>query len=380
MTPYERLCRRGGPVGLALALGGAAGCAPVCYDDGLFQDPDCNQATGVGTGTGESSDSSTGPIGTGTGTEDDGVMTADGESGSSSGGPVLCPGLDEELSYGTLTFQIVVDRSNAMLTMFDGGSRWDDVIDALVDMPNGAVTQRQSTTRFGLSTYHGLQAGCPLIDAMAPQLDAADEIAMLLGMVPAPAGANPVADAIEAVTDDLVADPWDGEKSLVLLLGDEPTTCDVPNPINQVQLAITREAAVTAVEAAYAAGFRTAVVALGDDVAPSFLQNLANAGVGHQTGDPDATFHVTHDDAELASALAQIFDPGRPCDFTLGVGLTLEQAPGCTVTVNGMAVDYDDPNGWSRPDEQTVELQGTACEAIQQGDATVAMVCSCDDV
>ena len=58
----------------------------------------------------------------------------------------------------------------------------------------------------------------------------------------------------------------------------------------------------------------------------------------------------------------------------------LELAPGCTVEVNGMAVDYDDPNGWSRPDEQTVALQGTACEAIQQGDATVEMVCSCDDV
>ena len=60
--------------------------------------------------------------------------------------------------------------------------------------------------------------------------------------------------------------------------------------------------------------------------------------------------------------------------------LPLDLVPGCTVEVNGAAVGYDDPDGWSRPDEQTVTLQGSACEAVQEGDASVEMVCNCDDL
>lgn len=382
MTPYARLRRCGGPLGLALALlaiGPEAGCAPACYDDGLLQQPGCNapeSAGGTGGTTGTSSE--TGPLGTGT--AEGGIMTADGESGGSSDtGPMLCPGIDEELSYGTLTFELVVDQSNQMQAMFDGATRWSDVEDALVDAPGGEVTMRQSTTRFGLAAYNGVQAGCPEIDAVPPQLDAADEIASVFDMG-MPAGANPVADTLEQVTDDLTADAWDGAKTIVLVLGNEPSTCELPAPANALDLSITRNAAEAAVTAAQAAGFPTVVVSVGDDVDPGFLQVLANAGIDHQAGDPDATFYVVHDDQELAAAFAEIFDPGRACSFGLDVALPQELAPGCVVEVNGMAVGYDDPNGWSRPDEQTVELQGTACEAIQQGDATVEMVCSCDDV
>lgn len=378
MTPCARLRRCGGPLGLALALlaiGPEVGCAPACYDDGLNQQPGCEPAA-EGTGAvGGSTDSSTGPIGTGT--AEGGIMTADGSSSDT--GPTLCPSIDEELSYGILTFELVVDQSNQMQAMFDGSPRWSAVEDALVDAPSGEVTQRQSTTRFGLAAYNGVQAGCPEIDAVSPQLDAADEIASVFGMG-MPSGANPVADTLEQVTDDLVADPWDGPKTIVLVLGDEPSTCALPAPANAVELAITRDAAEAAVVAAYAAGFPTVVVSVGDDVDPGFLQVLANAGIDHQAGDPDATFYVALDDQQLADAFAEIFDPGRECSFGLDTALPLELAPGCTVEVNGMAVGYDDPNGWSRPDEQTVALQGTACEAIQQGDATVEMVCSCDDV
>jgi hypothetical protein len=379
MTPYARWGRRGGLFlpALALAMGGAAGCAPDCYDDGLFQTPGCNAAGGDGSDTSTTGTTTeTGIIGTGSG--DTVIMTGDAESGSSTG-PTICPGLDQELSFGTLTFQIVVEQSNAMLVAFDGASRWSAVEDALVDAPDGEVTERQSLTRFGLTAYHGLQAACPDIEAVPPQLDAADEIANVfaLGM---PSGANPVADTIDEVTQDLEVDAWDGEKTIVLVLGDEPTTCAIPAPANALQLAETRDEAEAAVTLAYDAGYPTVVVTLGEDIDAGFLQVLANAGAGHQAGDPDASYYVTHDDSELTAAFAAIFDPGRPCSFLLDLALPLELAPGCTVQVNGMAVDYDDPNGWSRPDEQTLELQGTACEAIQQGDATVEMVCNCDDV
>lgn len=371
---------RAGAKLVALTVVAAAGCTPPCYDDGWFQNAECPpQDTDSVGGTG-----TTGPETTGTETAategvDGGVMTADGESGSSSGGPVLCPSLDEQLSFGTHTFQLVVDQSDPMNLMFDGASRWSAIEDALVDAGDGVVTERQSTTRFGLTSYQGLQAGCPSLATVSPQLDAADEIAALFA-VEMPTGVNPLGDAIEEVTDDLAADPWDGDKSLVLILGDEPSTCQLPAPANALDLAITREAAQVAVEAAFTAGFPTVVVSVGDDVDPGFLQVLANVGAGQQPGDPDAAFFVAQDDQELVTALAQVLTITRACSFTLGQALPMELAPGCTVEVNGAPVGYDDPNGWSRPDEQTLELQGTACEAIQQGDASVEMVCNCDDV
>jgi hypothetical protein len=375
MTPYDRLRRCGGPLGLALTLASAAGCAPDCYDDGLFQKPGCAPAVESATGTTDPTTGSTTLVGTGSGSGESGVMTADGDSGTTS--PMLCPGLDQELEYELLTFQIVVEQSNAMLDPFDGVPRWDAIEDALVDVPDGTITERQSTNRFGVATYHGLQAGCPQVESVAPQLDAADEIRALFGML-APAGANPVADAVEEVVDDLAADPWDGPKSMVLVIANEPSTCALPAPGNAVDQAITREAAETAVADAFVAGFPTVVVTLGEDIDATFLQTLANAGAGQQPGDPDATFYVTHDAQELTDALAAIFDPDRPCSFGLDVPLSEELVPGCTLEVNDMEVVYDDPNGWGRLDDQTVELRGTACEAIQQGDATVELVCSCD--
>ncbi len=379
MTPYARWGRRAGLFlpALALTIESAAGCTPACYDDGLFQKPGC---PAVGDGSATSSTTGTGSETTigGTASGDGEIMTADGESGSSTG-PVVCPGLDQELSFGTLTFQIVVEQSNAMLDMFDGASRWSAVEDALVDAPDGEVTQRQSLTRFGLTVYHGLQAGCPDLEGVAPQLDAADEIAAVFA-VEAPLGANPVGESIEEVTQDLETDVWDGEKTIVLVLADEPTTCAIPAPGNALQLAETRDAATAAVTMAYSAGYPTAVVTLGEDIDDGFLQELANAGAGVQAGDPDATYYVTTDDGELTAAFAAIFAPIRPCSFTLDQALPDELIPGCTVEVNGMVVDYDDPDGWSRPDEQTLELQGMACVSIQQGDVSVQMVCNCDDV
>jgi hypothetical protein len=374
------LPRRGGLGLVALAIVGVGGCAPPCYDDGLLQGGCPQDQSEGGTGTDPSTSGSSSSTDETAATEgvESGMMTADGDSGSSDG-PVLCPGLDEELTFATHTFQLVVEQSNAMLMMFDGMSRWNAVEDALIDAADGAVTERQSTTRFGLTTYHGLQAGCPSLTSVSPQLDAADEIAGVLG-VEAPSGGNPVGDTIDDVVDDLAADPWDGDKTIVLLTGDEPSTCDLPAPVNALDFAITRDAAQTAVEAAFDAGFPTVVVSLGDDIDPAFLQVLSNAGVGHQAGDPDAVFFVAHDDQELATALAEILDPERPCSFTLEQALPMELVPGCTVEVNGAPVGYDDPDGWSRPDEQTVTLQGGACEAIQEGDASVEMVCNCDDV
>ncbi|MCX4245392.1 vWA domain-containing protein [Paraliomyxa miuraensis] len=385
MRPQGRLPGSGA---LALAglftLGvtvGSVGCAPECWDDGLFQGgcPQLDSESASGTSGADSSSTATTELMTGSGGNDDSVMTADGSSGGSSGGPVECPGLDEDLQLPLRTFHFAVEQSDAMTVAFDGSPRWDAVEDALVHPVLGAVTQQQSTARFGLSSYRGAQVGCPQLITVPPQLDAADEITVAMGMAVV-GGSNPVADAIDDVVVELDGDAWMGDKVIVLLTGGEPTTCAIPAPANAIQLSQTRDAAVAAVGDAFDAGYPTVVVSVGDDIGEDYLQELANAGGGHQVGDPDVPFFVVHDDPELDMAIEEILDLDRPCSFTLGAALPDDLLPGCTVEVNGMAVAYDDPDGWTRPDEQTLELQGGACDAIQVGDATVEMVCSCDDL
>lgn len=381
MTPRGRGPRLDGLalVGLVATVGAGA-CAPPCYDDGLLQggcpqeDTDSNSGTGSAEGPSSITESTTG---SGSADGESGVISADGESGST-GDPVVCPGLDEDLVYPTRSFQFVVDQSDAMMSPFDGSTRWNAVEAALVHPANGLVTQQQSLTRFGLSPFHGLQAGCPLVESVPPQLDSADEITLVMSME-APGGSNPVADAIDDAVVTLNNDAWMGDKTLVLLTADEPATCATPSPANALQLGQTRDAAIAAVMDAFAAGYPTIVVSIDDGIDAGHLQELANAGAGVMPGDPDAPFFVVHDDQELEGALDEIVDVDRSCSFALANPLPAELVPGCTVEVNGAPVTYDDPDGWTRPDDQTLELLGGACDAIQLGDATVEMVCDCDD-
>jgi hypothetical protein len=55
-----------------------------------------------------------------------------------------------------------------------------------------------------------------------------------------------------------------------------------------------------------------------------------------------------------------------------------EVAPSCEVTVNDTPVPFMGADGWSQPNDMTIELVGTACESIQTGVAVVAMTCTCE--
>jgi hypothetical protein len=52
----------------------------------------------------------------------------------------------------------------------------------------------------------------------------------------------------------------------------------------------------------------------------------------------------------------------------------------CVLNVNGSAVPIDDPNGWQPTGPSEIELLGSACDAIQEAEATVEMVCQCEAV
>ena len=289
----------------------------------------------------------------------------------------MCPGLDASLTPETRTFEFVLEQSFNMNNDLDGVSQYSAVLDALFDSGVGVVTL-QPETRFGMLVFHGLQAGCPVTDSEAPTVNAAPPLASLM-VVNAPVGSSPVPNSIAEAVVELDNDVAAGDKTLVLLLGSEPGSCTLQSLTNAGELAQTRADTVEAITAAFDAGYPTRVVSIGGNINESFLQTAANAGIGHQPGEPDATFWVALDRPQLRMAAADITATSRGCEFAVqDPPLAEDQASSCEVVVNGSVVAYQDPDGWDRIDEQTIQLQGVACDSIQTGLATVSMNCVCD--
>lgn len=365
-------------IGLALASSVAlslvvVGCADPCFDDGLAQGGCPEETDPSATAAASLTEDATATRGDATAA--DGTDTEIATGGNTG---IDCPMLEEVLLPQIPTFQLVIDQSGSMDEDFDAGNtRWEAVESTLVG-PDGVVTQLQSSIRFGASFYANPMVGtCPAVQTLAPQLDAADELAQLFG-TEVPGGDTPTGESIEQITGDLLADTWEGEKVMVLATDGEPDTCEVPEPMNQAETDMVRGVAVDAVAAAFTAGIRTFVISVGPEIAEEHLQDLANAGVGVQDGDPDAEFYVANDNASLVAAFNSIVSGLRPCTFPLGSPLPATAAPSCSLTVNDAPFPYDDPDGWVvRDDEVTLELQGAACDAIQQGVVAVNLTCSC---
>ncbi len=366
--------RRLGIATITLLASATAGCAKPCFDDGLDQGgcPAADASTGPDTESATESESVTMTMTAPTTTAD---TTNDPTVGTGSGGHYECPELDEVLLPQVPTFQLVVDRSGSMDEDFGGVSRWDAMVETLIG-GDGVVTRLQSDIRFGLTLYSNDMMMCPTVDSLGPQLDAEDEISAALGAT-MPEGDTPTGESLQLATELVLADTWEGEKVLVLATDGEPDTCAIPDPMG-AEVDEVRGVAVDAVTAAYEAGIRTFVISVGQELAEEHLQDLANAGIGVGDGDPPAEFWIANDTDSLVAAFDAIVAGIRPCDFDLDKPLAADLAPSCTVTVNDMAVGYQDANGWDLSDETTLSLSGTACDAIQQGVAEVSMSCTCE--
>jgi len=323
------------------------------------------------TGTDASADA-TAPTGADTTTP----TTTDPTVGTGGNDAYECPELDEVLLPQTPTFQLVVDRSGSMEEDFGGVSRWEAVKSTLIGV-DGVVPELQSSIRFGISLYSNDGMMCPRVDSLPPQLDATDEITAVFE-ANAPAGDTPTGESIVEITQLVLDDQWEGEKVMVLATDGEPDTCAVPEPMSDEETAMVRQVAVDAVAAANAAGIRTFVISVGPELTEDHLQDLANAGLGNAPGDPPAEFWVANDTASLVAAFDAIVAGIRPCEFELAMPLLAEVAPSCEVTVNENPVPFMGADGWTLPDENTLELVGGACDAIQQGVAVVAMTCTCE--
>lgn len=281
----------------------------------------------------------------------------------------VCADVELALEPTIPTVVVLVDRSSSMHEAFDGDvSRWASLQNALLD-PNSVLSQLQDIVRFGITTYtydqnHPVEV-CPELETIEPALSnyaALDAFYSSIG----PIGNTPTGESITQVMNQLLADPATGPKAILLATDGLPDTCANPDPIGDQQR-LANEVSVLAAAASYANGIPVYVLAVDRDIAPEHLQALANAGVGaHGT---DAPYWLGDKTEGLADAVRSIVQSQLSCEVTLRGAVEAGSECEGTVQLNGTSLPCNDANGWRLLDASTLELQGTACDALKSGAA-----------
>jgi hypothetical protein len=125
--------------------------------------------------------------------------------------------------------------------------------------------------------------------------------------------------------------------------------------------------AVVAVQEAFDVNIRTFVISVGNDVGVDHLRQLANVGQGFPADDPTDRFYVATAPATLAAALRTILGEVQTCTFVLDGDVDPDRAATASVTLDGTALGYGDPNGWQLNGTNQIELLGTACDLLKTG-------------
>jgi hypothetical protein len=78
-----------------------------------------------------------------------------------------------------------------------------------------------------------------------------------------------------------------------------------------------------------------------------------------------APFYTAANATELETAIKGLLNSVVSCTYDMNATVVGNAALG-TVVVNGMAVPYNDPNGWKLEDNKVqITLQGTACDSFK---------------
>lgn len=281
-----------------------------------------------------------------------------------------CPDVFVVVEPQTPTIWLVIDQSGSMTADFNGVSRWQAVTDALVHPTNGVVLQLQDRVIFGASLYtsNGGNAGgtCPILTEDPPSLNNYPDIDNLM-RTNSPSGDTPTSESLDAVAAQFpLPDPERPEPRAILLATDgNPDNCADPDA-HDIGSQMMSESSV---QAAFAAGVNTYVLSVGDGVARTHLQRMANAGVGVDMDTGTEPFYVANSPAELVDAINEIIRGVRTCVFELDGVVDLNKACEGTVELNGTPLEYG--VDWQMVDGSTLELLGAACDAFLETDEAI---------
>jgi hypothetical protein len=277
--------------------------------------------------------------------------------GDDQAGPdASCPAVHFTASQTTPSVQLLIDRSGSMATDLPNTttSRYQAVHDGLVGA-TGVVSALQNKAYFGAALFSS-DNPCPMLYKSNPrQMGNLSSIKTLIESQ-GPNGNTPTPPAIDATVADFVAHPAPQGSPPVIVLA----TDGLPNSCNDGS--DTSAQSITAAKNAYAAGIRLFVLGIAG-VNDGFLQSVANAGVGWQTGQPNAPYYTANSPQQLQAAFNQIIGGVLSCDLALNGTVDPDQAMSGTVNLNGSTLAYG--TDWKVVNGNTLELLGSACDTLK---------------
>jgi hypothetical protein len=288
-----------------------------------------------------------------------------------SAAPTGCVDITRHYTSTPPTVLLLIDQSASMYERFGNGTRWDVLREAIVDLDDGLLTWLETNANVGLILYtsqNGYENGrqCPIVTRVDVQLGNAARIrAFYADAEPLDGGDTPTGDAIDGAVAYLASVSAGPAKYILLLTDGVPDTCAEPDPQNGF------DAAVEAVVRARAQGISVRSVGISPDIARDGLQRMANAGAGKPLDlvfeeDPDAErpLYASIEPRELADQLQGAIGDVRSCTIALGTGVDDTRAADGRLTLDDRALEYDEPDGWSFEDEDTLRINGDACRRI----------------
>lgn len=365
----------------------ASDCRGECGGDGICTgsgaDPSLGGGGGGATtpgGDGSGGDGGDGSGGDGNGggdgtTPDGGIPIPGIGGGGTTPDPNTCLDLTINLQHAIPTIALLIDQSGSMTEDFGGGmNRWEAEYHSLMDPNTGIIKDIEGAFRIGMSLYSSNNGGpsCPLLADVRPELNNYDAIDRVFSAA-SPNEDTPTGESILGTLRQFEVHPDQGRKIMIVATDGEPDTCAEPDPQNG------QDDSVAAAQAAHAEGVDIIMLSVGDQVGAPHLEDMANAGVGLPLGGArQAPYYTANDPEQLSAEMQTIIDAARSCVFRVQGGIIdpgiVDQS---TVTVDGMAIAHGDPNGWAyhqnratcQGAKQCIELKGTACDMIQDGNA-----------
>ena len=303
--------------------------------------------------------------------------TGGGFNGSAGGGQDgdACVKLHVTYTPQIPTVVMLIDQSGSMNEKFDMGVRWNVLRDALINPTTGIISTLQDKVRFGLALYtsdKGFGDGmpkkiCPIITEVPPALN--NFAAITAKYLPDDwKGDTPTGESVDAAVKILDGVKEEGPKVIVLATDGEPDSCTDPNPKGNAAAEVARQLSVTSVQNAYKKQVTTFVISVGNEVGEQHLRAVANAGQGLAV-DADMTnrFYRANSQADLKTAFDTIVGGVRSCVLALNGTVDQSNASTGTVSLDGKALTFMDPNGWKLDSPTMLVLQGTACTTIKDG-------------
>lgn len=293
-----------------------------------------------------------GECGSGYACTDEGRCVDDSEPGTS-GPDANCPAVNFTPMPVTPSIGLVLDQSQSMFdNNISGVKRYVAMVEALVGT-NGVVTLLESKAYFGSSRYT-CASGQPALANVPRAINNAN--AIRASIAPPTSGDNtPTPEAINAmVASFAAAPPPAGSPPIIVLATDGlPNRCGAGTD--------TRSQSVAAAAASFAADIPLYVLAINQS--GGHFQDLANAGQGHQAGQPDVPYYPVANASDLRTAFETIIRGAISCDLNLTASIDETQAMNGVVTINGNDLTYG--TDWTLVNGNVIRLMGAACDTLK---------------